>query len=66
MHQYVSIEINNKVISLGFKRKEREPCIYSKKVGNDIIILAYVDDISITSSSTIKVDETIADISKHF
>jgi hypothetical protein len=45
-------ELNAFLISLGFSRHVTDPCVYSRRVGEDVLVLAvYVDDIIVAASS---------------
>ena len=55
------------LLELGFSRCLKEYCIYTKKVGDEwIMIIVYVDDLTIASKSSILITELKKDLSTRF
>lgn len=55
-------------MSLGYKRRSVDPCVYYKRFdnGNFIILLLYVDDILVTSSNKDHITNLKAQLIKEF
>ena len=61
------MEFNSFMLSIGFHRNEREPCIYVKSNGSLVILLlVYVDDILITGSDTVGIHSTLELLQKRY
>lgn len=62
-----NIKLNETLISIGFIRTPSEPCVYTKKFGNETVILAcFVDDIIVFYKDVCHFDSVKSDLESHF
>lgn len=62
-----NLKLNTELESLNFKRCKNEPCVYTRKTGKDMIILAvYVDDILIFYSNEKEMQKVKQELTSKF
>jgi hypothetical protein len=52
------------LVSLGYKRSEADPCVYSK--GNEVMLAVWVDDTILTGSNTSATQQLKSDLKRRF